>query len=903
MSYTIITNVNGQGTILKDPIQTTYNNGDTVTLTANQETDWNFISWSGDINSTDNPVTITINGDMDITANFQYQLQEEGVGYKFELIQGPGQIEYDQYKWKTDYNDQGTYDPVIIRQTDLSSGLYSDNEFKIIVNDINRYPTNEFLFFEVEEEKTLYVNLNNYFKDLDMDSITYNKLSGVGTLSSNLFEYTPQIGNKGSKEMEFQVSDNKINLRKKIYINVIEKNLFPNVISNIPDQAILSNEKLEIDLFKKLNDPNNDKITFKLVNGIGDIYGYKFKLKQTDNLLYINDRYLQERIFRQDIDISDGNNTIRLSFNLTVNLRLMRPEIEIPQQTVNQGDNLDIDLLDPSYLYQPNGTSVLNFEILEGVGNINQSNHFIYNPDFSEVGIKVSKLKVYNQEYETVFTILTEVLKVNREPELIINDQNINEGDSLVIDLQDIQNDPDGDRIIFKLNAGPGMIVSDKYIYDNKPGDTNPKSVQIEYTDGNSSITKYESFNIQITPNPQVIDFKFPDVFYIKQNYLLEIDLMKFIINNNYVSDINLISGPGNIINKIYEYTPDFNDQNLGNHIITIELIGVFGTKTQQFNIEVIENNTLPHINIPNQTIIESELDDNGIFIDKQEVLINLSTLQTDQDNDNLIFNVISGPGNIVEDTSSTPTEYYYNYISNGHDHGNKIITIEIDDGRYKVKDQFIITVEQRKQKIRFNPPDFEMYQGESLTINLRDYTYGTDPSNTLIFDKVFGEGTLNNHLYTFEPKYSKLGNNYTLIEAENADNEVVIEFNIIVKKRENNPDITRIYQDKEYLIIEWKQINIPNIKYDVYMKKETDVNFNKIQNDLEDTTLSYKGLYGKPSQNYEFYIEQKYSGNVIEGKHEIYKYKPSTIIDINNLNINEDNIDTNKNFFKPDWD
>jgi hypothetical protein len=79
--------------------------------------------------------------------------------------------------------------------------------------------------------------------------------------------------------MEFQVSDNKINLRKKIYINVIEKNLFPNIISNIPDQTILSNEKLEIDLFKKLNDPNNDKITFKLVNGIGDIYGHKFKLK------------------------------------------------------------------------------------------------------------------------------------------------------------------------------------------------------------------------------------------------------------------------------------------------------------------------------------------------------------------------------------------------------------------------------------------------------------------------------------------------------------------------------------------------------------------------------------------------------------------------------------------------
>lgn len=903
MSYVVVTNVYGNGNITIDPLKETYEDGEEITLTATQDEDWKFIGWSGSIFDTNNPITITVNDNMNIYANFQYQIERNESGYKFELIQGPGQIEYDQYKYETDYDSQGVYDPVVIRVTDLSSGLYSDNSFRIVVKDVNRYPTNKFLFFEVEEEKTLSVDLNDYFIDLDQDTLTYTKIGGVGTLNNNLFTYTPSVGNKGSKEMEFQVSDGKITLTRKIYINVIEKNLFPNVISYIPDQTILSNGKLEIDLLTKTDDPNDDKLTFKLVNGIGDIYGHVFKVRQTDDLLFVNNQYLQERIFRQEIDVTDGVETIRLSFNLTVKLRLMRPEISIPQQRINQGDTLNIDLLSPTYLYQPNGTSILNFELLDGVGNITQNNHFVYSPDFSEQGIKVSTLRVYNQEYETIFTIIIEVVKVNREPTLSIPDQIINEGSSLVLDLTELSNDPDGDRIIFKLNSGPGMIIGGKYIYDNQPGDITPKSVQIEYTDGISNIVKYESFNISIIPSPQVIEFNFPDLFYIKQNKLLEINLMNYIINNEQVNNINLISGPGEIIDTVYQYKPTFDDQNLGEHTITIELTGSFGSKIQQFKVFVIENNTVPQIHIPNQTIFESELDENGLFIDKQEVLINLTELQTDQDNDHLTFEIISGPGNIVyDDTSSTP-EYYYNYISNGNDYGNKVIIIEVDDGRYKVREQFIITVLQRKQKIRFNPPDFEMYQGEILVINLRDYTYGTDPANTLVFNKVFGEGILDNHIYTFEPGYSKLGNNYTLIEAENDDIEVVIEFNIIVKRRENKPDITRIYQDREYLIIEWMQVNMPMVKYDVYMKKETDTNFFKIQGNLENTTFSYNGLYGNPSQFYEFYVVQKYFGTYIEGKHEIYEYKPATIINIKNLKKDDTNIDINKNFFIPDWD
>jgi len=54
---------------------------------------------------------------------------------------------------------------------------------------------------------------------------------------------------------------------------------------------------------------------------------------------------------------------------------------------------------------------------------------------------------------------------------------------------------------------------------------------------------------------------------------------MNYIINNEHVNNINLISGPGEIIGNIYQYKPTFDDSNLGEHTITIELLGSFGSK------------------------------------------------------------------------------------------------------------------------------------------------------------------------------------------------------------------------------------------------------------------------------------------------------------------------------------
>ncbi len=81
--YTLTTNVVGNGSITLDPTGGTYDYGTVVTVEAVADTGWSFDSWSGDLSGSDNPTTITIDGDKTITATFtinQYTLTTNVVG-------------------------------------------------------------------------------------------------------------------------------------------------------------------------------------------------------------------------------------------------------------------------------------------------------------------------------------------------------------------------------------------------------------------------------------------------------------------------------------------------------------------------------------------------------------------------------------------------------------------------------------------------------------------------------------------------------------------------------------------------------------------------------------------------------------------------------------------------------
>jgi len=75
IEYTLATPIVGGGTVARQPDQSTYHLGDVVTLTATANPIWAFDGWSGDVNSTANPLVITMDGNKSITATFkQYQI-------------------------------------------------------------------------------------------------------------------------------------------------------------------------------------------------------------------------------------------------------------------------------------------------------------------------------------------------------------------------------------------------------------------------------------------------------------------------------------------------------------------------------------------------------------------------------------------------------------------------------------------------------------------------------------------------------------------------------------------------------------------------------------------------------------------------------------------------------------
>src|SRR3972149_2055069 len=70
--YTLTVNISptAGGSVTKNPNKTSYISGETVTLTATANSGYTFSRWSGGATGTTSPVTVTMNGNKTVTANF-----------------------------------------------------------------------------------------------------------------------------------------------------------------------------------------------------------------------------------------------------------------------------------------------------------------------------------------------------------------------------------------------------------------------------------------------------------------------------------------------------------------------------------------------------------------------------------------------------------------------------------------------------------------------------------------------------------------------------------------------------------------------------------------------------------------------------------------------------------------
>ena len=71
ITYTLTVNTSGSGSVSKNPDESSYSPDASVSLTATPESGWRFSHWSGDASGDTNPLTVEMDGNKTITANFE----------------------------------------------------------------------------------------------------------------------------------------------------------------------------------------------------------------------------------------------------------------------------------------------------------------------------------------------------------------------------------------------------------------------------------------------------------------------------------------------------------------------------------------------------------------------------------------------------------------------------------------------------------------------------------------------------------------------------------------------------------------------------------------------------------------------------------------------------------------
>ena len=93
--YTLMV-TSAHGVVTRNPDQATYRYGDTVQLTATPAAGWSFANWTGDATGTTNPLSVLIDGNKTVTANYtqdQYTLTITKVG-NGTVSKAPDQASY-----------------------------------------------------------------------------------------------------------------------------------------------------------------------------------------------------------------------------------------------------------------------------------------------------------------------------------------------------------------------------------------------------------------------------------------------------------------------------------------------------------------------------------------------------------------------------------------------------------------------------------------------------------------------------------------------------------------------------------------------------------------------------------------------------------------------------------------
>ena len=158
------------------------------------------------------------------------------------------------------------------------------------------------------------VDLANFFKDPEDADLVYNVSSPAGFLSitGSVLSALPPVDAVGqSINVLVGASDGENTVTQTVTLIVADPNLPPEVVSPIPNQGLLINSPVSVDVSSRFDDPDGDPLNYFLVTGAGF-------LTLTGNTLSGTPVTGDEGVYSVTIGADDGAATATTTFSLFV---------------------------------------------------------------------------------------------------------------------------------------------------------------------------------------------------------------------------------------------------------------------------------------------------------------------------------------------------------------------------------------------------------------------------------------------------------------------------------------------------------------------------------------------------------------------------------------------------------
>jgi len=501
----------------------------------------------------------------------------------------------------------------------------------------------------------------------------------------------------------------------------------------LPVQVVNQGETLTLSLKQFVKDEKVDDVALEILEGPGELSGFSYVFEP--GFSYAGEISVRIRATDNQGKKSEDEMLINV-------IRVNRtPEIDTSPVVVREGEMLSIDL--NSIATDPDGDD-LEFSV-EGPGKL-EGSIYSYAPGYSDSGKAVLRVLARDtQGNETVRDIQLEVTDVNAPPEIRINNQTVNEGERLTIDITSSVIDEDVEKIILSIEDGPGRLEDGLFIYEPSFEDSGKKSVSVKVKDsfGNESFSSFEIEVYDVNRPPRLL---LSDLV-LKEGETVEVDILSRVSEPDGDDVQFRIEGPGEIVDGTYRFSADFGDA--GDKSVKVFLEDEKGaTNTASFIVRVENVNRAPVVSIPDGVVKEGET-----------LRLYLRGFASDPDGDEVTFEISEGPGSIED--------------------GNYIFTPDFDsEGSHEVKllvtdsegaesiGKFTITVENVNRPPAKILPSLSTTIMETFTLSLDLKSLFIDPDGDELSYEVEGFGSILNSSYSCSPGYGDQGEKAATVTA-----------------------------------------------------------------------------------------------------------------------------------------